>query len=73
MLPQQRNVDLIKKKKKLQGKVNHLINKLDLLLKIATFEPQYVYFAYTSGFKHKKTFSIRAIPYKFKYLKQLDD
>ena len=53
-------------------KVNEWISQLKLLSKIAAIEPQCAYCAFTAGFKHKVTFTMRTIPGICQHLQKLD-
>ena len=55
-------------------KVAEWKKELKILVQIASREPQEaVYCSYVSGYKHKCTYSIRAIKEMDKYLQPIDD
>ena len=45
---------------------------MELLSKIATIEPQSAYCAFTAGFKHKVTYTMRTIPDICQHLQKLN-
>ena len=56
----------------IKTKVNEWISQLELLAKIAVIEPQSAYCAFTAGFKHKVTYTMRTIPDICQHLQKLD-
>ena len=56
----------------IKGKFNEWIGQLEFLSKIAAIEPQSAYCAFTAGFKHKVTYTMRTIPDICQHLQKLD-
>ena len=57
----------------IQEKISQWIKELQMLCKIAWFQPQTAYSRFVTGFKHKPTFYMRAIPNISSHLKRLDE
>ena len=57
----------------IQGKISQWIKELQMLCKIAWFEPHTAYSCFVTGFKHQSTFYMRTMPNISSRLNQLDD
>ena len=54
-------------------KISQWIKELQMLRKIAWFQPQAAYSCFITGFKHKATFYMKTIPYISSHIKRLDE
>ena len=57
----------------IQEKISQWVKELQMLCKIARFEPQAAYSRFVTGFKHKSTFNMRTFPNMSSHLKRLDE
>ena len=57
----------------IQEKISQWIKELQMLCKIAWFEPQAAYSCFVTRFKHKPTFFMKIIPNISSHLRQLDE